>query len=245
MSDTYRRFLYDGTYEGFLCLAVKCLNLRVFPEVTYIDDGSFEDMDFDICRIRTDADIAFRMHRLLGERACVQTQQIVMDGFLTATPDREKALINLIGKSLKYGAIVADDYEDQAMRRIHTAILDLYREEQSYFVTLETTRYKETDLAIISPRNMVLPVMKKDIVRKTRYENLLIYDRRHNMVLYKNDETDDIVDIRRLGKTLPADVRDLYESLWQYLTSGRHLTGAAGRSRRRSDGPDRMWYIAV
>lgn len=242
MSGTYNVFAYDGSYEGFLCVAVKCINLRIFPAKVVISDG--RRIEDGCCFVRTDYVIAEKMHNFLSDRACVQVQQMVVDGFLTDMADRERALIDLIGRAMKYGACVADDYEHRSLRRIHDAILDLYREEQSYFVELETEEYKEARTAVIDPRNRVLPVMKYDIIRKTDHTNLFIYDRRHSMVLFKKEEADDIVDISRLALARRDDVRYVYDSVWQYLASGEHLDRRIC-NRRKASAYERLWYIAV
>ena len=234
---TYREFTYDGSYEGFLCVAVKCINLRVFPQRVEVADG----VDGSACHVRTNYEIAAKMHDFLSDRASVQLQQMVVDGFLTDMDDRERALIDLIARAVKFGACVADDYEHKNLRRIHEAILDLYREEQSFFVDLMPVEYKDAKTAVINPRNRVLPVMKNDIIRKTDFANLLIYDKRHNMVLFKKDEMDDIVDIRKIMLHDRDDVRNVYDSVWQYLADGNHLTGR--RIKKRAD-PERLWYIA-
>ncbi|MBP5260956.1 MAG: hypothetical protein J6Z43_02370 [Clostridiales bacterium] len=237
MSGTYRNFAYDGTYDGFLCVAVKCINLRVFPDrVLAAHDGGE-----DICYVRTDYDIAGKMHRFLGERSCAQVQQMVVDGFLTDMDDRERALIDLIARAVRFGACVADDYEHANLRRIHKAILDLYREEQTCFTALATEDYKEAKTAVIDPHNRVLPLMKNDLIRKTEYANLFIYDRRHSMVLFKKDEADDVVDVSRMHLPEERDVRVMYDLLWQYLSDGTHLKGI--RAKRSAD-LDRLWYIA-
>ena len=268
MSGTYSYFAYDGTYEGFLCVAVKCINLRVFPAGVTVAGGGLSSGPSggsggaadaadaadaaafgaagscnEICYVRTNYDIAEKMHNFLAERACVQVQQMVVDGFLTDMRDRERALIDLIARAVRFGACVADDYEHKSLRRIHEAILDLYREEQSFFVELDPKEYKDAKTAVIDPHNMVLPVMKHDIIRKTDHANLFIYDRRHNMVLFKKEDTDDIVDISRLNVKSREDVRCVYDSVWQYLVCGNHLNGSLVR-RRRAD-YERLWYIAV
>ncbi len=235
MSGTYRRFAYDGTYEGLLCVAVKCINLRVVPELIMVAGGTA--YSHDVCYVRTDLDIAGKMHRFIGERACARTQQMVMDCFLTAMPDKEKMIVSLIAKAVKFGACVADDYDDQMIRRIQLAILDLYREEQSYFMSFEPVVYNDVTTSVINPKNIILPVMKHDILRKTDYDNMLIYDTRHHMVLYRNDESNDIVDIRKLRIDPQNRIEVICDDIWQYLLTGAHLNGRMKKT-------DRLWYVA-
>lgn len=247
MNGTYRRFAYDGTYEGFLCVAVKCITLRVIPERIVVSDGLNCQPEYFF--VRTDYGIAAKMHRFISDRACIQVSQMIVDGFLTAMPEREIALIRLIAKAMRFGACVADDYDDQAIYRIHMAILDLYREEQTYFMEFEPSPCRDIMAGVINPRNIILPVMKTDILRKTDYGNLLIYDRRHHMVLYRNDESNDIVDVRYMQMHSQSEPDIIYDDIWQYLRSGVHLSGRrngnpSGYGRDCSE-LERMWYIAV
>ena len=243
MNGTYRRFAYDGTFEGFLCVAVKCINLRVVPEMIYVSEGT--DTGDDMLYVRTDLRIASEMNKFIGNRTSAQMQQMVTDGFLTALPDREKLLISFIAKGIKFGASVADDYDDLAVSRLHAAILDLYREEQSYFVSTEFMKHNNILTASIEPRNYVLPVMKTDIIRKTDYADLMIYDRRHSMVLYKHEETDDIVDIRNLTLQAKNDISRICDELWTYLREGRYCSTPYRFIGHGADRMERMWYVAV
>lgn len=235
MSGTYRRFAYDGTYEGLLCVAVKCINLRIVPELILVSAGT--EYDHDVCYVRTDLGIAEKMHDFIGQRACVRTQQMVVDCFLTTMPDKEKVIVNLICKAVRFGACVADDYDDQMIRRVHLAILDLYREEQSYFMSFDPVIHRNISTSVINPKNIILPVMKYDILRKTEYDNILIYDKRHHMVLYRNDESNDIVDVRRLPIDPQNRIEVICDDIWQYLLTGAHLNGRRKKS-------DRLWYVA-
>ena len=247
MDGTYRRFAYDGTYEGFLCVAVKCINLRVIPEQITVADGTIPGSE--VYYVRTNYEIACKMHKFICDRACIQVSRMVIDGFLTAMPDREITLIRFIAKAIRFGACVADNYDDQAIYRIHMAILDLYREEQSFFMDFNPTACRDVMASVINPRNMILPVMKNDILRKTEYDNIFVYDRRHHMILYRNDEINDIVDVRNLVLHSQSEASVIYDDIWQYLKNGEHLNGQRRRSvsvyGRSCMEPERMWYVAV
>ena len=103
--------------------------------------------------------------------ASVDVQQMISDCFLTSLPNKERDIFLLICKALKSGASVAEDYQDEVVKRIHTAVTDLYREVQSYFSEITYTPVNNVSISVINPRNCILPVLGNSILKKDGSSN--------------------------------------------------------------------------
>ena len=68
-------------------------------------------------------------------------------------------------KAIKYGAVIAEDYKDELMRRIQFAIRDLYREAQSIYNSINSVKIDNVTFSVINPRNNVLPVIVNSLLK--------------------------------------------------------------------------------
>lgn len=245
--DSYiRRFSYDGTLEGFLCTALKILRVKTMPDeicpeyLTGNSDGTYET-------VRTNASEAEYMYSLIGRRGSAEVQQMVSDFFLTCTPDREKLLFEMIYLALRDGGKIAEDYSSDVMRRIHMAIRDLYREAQAVLVNVDFYRGGEASCAVIDPHNSVLPIIRKALLKKEDIDDLIVFDKRHCLMLGRKGDRDILSDIRHISLKLPDTGSEAYEILWPALKESKFEIRFAGDAnaipgRRRDYDP--LWSTA-
>lgn len=245
MDGYIRRFSYDGTLEGFLCTALTILRVKTMPEEIcpeYRTDAMAEYMP-----VRTSISEAEYMYSLIGRRGSAEVQQMVSDLFLTDTPDMEKLLFEMIYLALRDGGKVAEDYSSEVMRRAHEAIRDLYREAQSLLVNIEFFRGPEASCAVIDPHNSVLPLIRKPLLKRIDLDDLIVFDKRHFLMLGRTGDRDMLSDIRRISMQMPDTGSEAYELLWPALRESKFEIRFAGDAnalpgRRRDYDP--LWSTA-
>ena len=243
MDGYIRRFSYDGTLEGFLCTALAILRVKTMPEEICPDYRA--DAMTGYMHVRTSASEAEYMYSLIGRRGSAEVQQMVSDLFLTDTPDMEKLLFEMIYLALRDGGKVAEDYSSEVMRRAHEAIRDLYREAQSLLVNIEFFRGPEASCAVIEPHNSVLPLIRKPLLKRMDLDDLIIFDKRHLLMLGRKGESEMLSDIRRISLTMPDTGEEAYDVLWPAVREGKleiRFAGGAIPGRRRDYDP--LWSTA-
>ena len=245
MDGYIRRFSYDGTLEGFLCTALAILRVKTMPEEICPEYRA--DIATEYVPVRTSAAEAEYMYSLIGRRGSAEVQQMVSDLFLTDTPDMEKLLFEMIYLALRDGGKVAEDYSSDVMRRAHEAIRDLYREAQAVLVNIEFFRGEEASCAVIDPRNSVLPVIRKALLKRDDIDDLIVFDKRHFLMLGRTGDRDMLSDIRRISLQLPDTGSEAYELLWPAVKEAkfeiRFAGGANAIPGRRRD-YDPLWSTA-
>lgn len=247
MSHAIHSFTYDGTLEGLLCVYIKCISMKVRPldikPDLMVSGKPFEDR---YLFVRTNPGLADRMYRYMGECASAEIQQMILDCFLTSLPNMEIDLYDLICRAIRFGARVAEDYEDETSRRIQMAIRDLYRESQTLAGSVDFQDEDGVSVLEINPRNRVLPLIRHKILNDPKYDDLLAYDRRHGLLLLRTGSEDELLDIRRLPIPSVRGPREVYDAFWPYVKNGRDVP--CGSVRRGfghgSDGLDPLWRIA-
>ena len=245
MDGYIRRFSYDGTLEGFLCTALAILRVKTMPEEICPEYRT--DIATEYVPVRTSSAEAEYMYSLIGRRGSAEVQQMVSDLFLTDTPDMEKLLFEMIYLALRDGGKVAEDYSSDVMRRAHEAIRDLYREAQAVLVNIEFFRGEESSCAVIDPRNSVLPVIRKALLKRDDLDDLIVFDKRHFLMLGRTGDRDMLSDIRHISLQLPDTGSEAYELLWPAVKDAkfeiRFAGGANAIPGRRRD-YDPLWSTA-
>lgn len=244
--DSYiRRFSYDGTLEGFLCTALKILRVKTMPDEICPEYQA--DVTAEYVPVRTSAAEAEYMYSLIGRRGSAEVQQMVSDFFLTCAPDREKVLFKMIYLALRDGGKIAEDYSGEVMHGVHMAIRDLYREAQSVLSNIEFFRGEEASCAVIDPHNSVLPLIRKPILKREDIDDMIIYDKRHYLMLGRRSDHEMLSDIRQISLKVPDNSAEAYGILWPAVKDAKFNLRFAGDSvqipgRRRDYEP--LWSMA-
>jgi len=212
-------YIYDGTLEGFLTVAVKCFRRHRTPHSIVPDHmvvGRPEERDYiNVLTSNKDAD---KLMELIGNVATAEATQNVTDYFLTCSRNKEIVLFTYIYKALTIGAPIAEDYSDKTVIKIRRAVEDLYREAQSLLPAIDFYTSGNVSTAVIDPRNCVLPIISKPILRRESLEDVALYDKRHYLLLKRTGEEVDIVDVRKMLVPEIRSGEDVYKRIWLHAS---------------------------
>jgi len=230
-------YIYDGTFEGFLTVAVMCLRQHRAPAMVvpyYLAEGS------EGLTVRTDPSEAEHLYSVIGSVADAQVQQNCLDFFLTCACRKEITLFAYIYKALVTGPSISEDYSDPTVKLVRQAVLDLYREAQAMQMDLCFTGEGGLSAAVIEPRNSVLPLIRNQVLRREDIEDVALYDKRHCLLLRRKGEFASLADIRHLPVPDICSPEDLMDA----LGSGDMCWKMSGPEARHSLTLKSMWYIA-
>jgi len=230
-------YIYDGTFEGFLTVAVICLRQHRAPASVipyYLAEG------FGGITVKTDPSDAEHLYSVLGSVADAQVQQSCLDFFLTCACRKEITLFAYIYKALITGPLISEDYSDPTVKLVRQAVLDLYREAQSVQTDLCFTEEGGLSAAVIDPRNSVLPLIRNQVLRREDVEDIALYDRKHCLLLRRKGELVSLADIRHLAVPDISSPDDLIAA----LGSGNMCWKMSGPEMLHPLTLKSMWYIA-
>lgn len=220
------KYTYDGTFEGYLCAVLAALRSGKVP--VSISDRRTAGFTDDAINVTTSFKDAQYLYHMISVKSSAEVQQMTADYFLTDSTGLEINLYKMIFCSLKYGARVAEDYKSELMRGIQMAIRDLYREAQSLLSNIEFFRGEEASCAVINPHNLVLPLIRKPLLKREELDDLIVFDRRHCLMLGRKEANDMLTDIRQISIKLPETGSEAYEILWPAVKDAKFDVRFAG-----------------
>ncbi len=218
MPDHGIRYTYDGTFEGYLCAVLAALRSGKVP-------GSISDrrktVDGNAVYIPTSLKDAQYLYNMISVKSSAEVQQMASDYFLTDSEGLEFNLYRMIFCALKYGAGIAEDYKSGMMRGIQMAIRDLYREAQSILPALDFYLGEEASCSMIDPRNSVLPVIRKPVLNRRDMDDLMIYDKKHHLLLERFRGINRLLDISDFPLPEFRYTPEAYAYLWPLIRERR------------------------
>ena len=213
------KYTYDGTFEGYLCAVLAALRSGKVPvSISDRRTTGFTDAAINVTTSFKDAQYLYHM---ISVKSSAEVQQMTADYFLTDSTGLEINLYKMIFCSLKYGARVAEDYKSELMRGIQMAIRDLYREAQSILPELDFYLGEEASCMVINPRNSVLPIIRKPVLKRRDIDDLLVYDKRHHLLLERYSEQNMLLDISDFPMPEFKDPKEAYDFLWPFVRDRR------------------------
>ena len=242
MADQGMRYTYDGTFEGYLCAVLQALRSGKVP--ASITDRRVEAMPDLAIHVATNLKDAEYLYSTISMRSSAEVQQMVSDYFLTDAASLEINLYKMIFCSLKYGARIAEDYSSEMMNGIQMAIRDLYREAQSILQELDFYLGEEAGCTVINPRNSVLPIIRKPILKRRDIDNLLVYDKRHHLLLERNAEQNMLLDISDFPMPEFKDPKEAYDFLWPFVRDKRFDVRVFPGQRKSGSAIEPLWLKA-
>ena len=242
MSDQGIRYTYDGTFEGYLCAVLAALRSGRVP-------ASISDRRRSCCtdgavNIATSLRDAQYLYSMISSRSSAEVQQMTSDYFLTDSTGLEINLYRMIFCSLKYGARIAEDYSSEMMNGIQMAIRDLYREAQSVLKDIDFYLGEEAGCSVINPRNSVLPLIRQSILKRRDIDDLIVYDKRHHLLLERYSGQNMLLDISDFPMPEFKDPKEAYDCLWPFIRDKRFDVRVIPGQKKSGSAIEPLWLKA-
>ena len=222
MSDTIRQvYLYDGTFEGFLCCVFESYMKKETP-VDIVPDTFEQFFLYPIKEIETDHGHADRVFRSFDIKMSPEVTDFIKCGFLTCHPKKEMLMYRFIRKGYRVGGGIIDCLTDPDVHELYKAVKHLKNEAHLLRGFIRFGEYNKTLVSVIAPKNWVLPLLAEHFSDRYNGETFMIYDEVHHSALIYHPYEWMLVPIDDF--TLPeADAEELlFQQLWQrfYKTIG-------------------------
>ena len=253
-----RVYLYDGSFEGFLCCVGYSYKNRERPmDIVSLESG--QSMFYDTVVIDTDPDRAAAVYRFIADKTgqdrrsgnnqytagYVTPKVFVKLAFLSCLDKKEMLIYDFIGLAIKHGAEVLGQITNDVIHTLLKAVRHLEREAH---LLKGFTRFKvlksepdEYMIAQISPKNMVLPLLAPHFCDRYKNQNFLVHDNVHSMALLYEKGQESMFG---LDKFEPGELHEEeaeYQRLWKQFYNTIAIKERKNDRCRMSLMPKRFW----
>lgn len=152
-------YLYDGSFEGFLCCVYESFAQHEIPFAVWTPQRETATL-YPVKEISTDPAIARRVFASFGKKLGAETEYLVSRDFLSGQEDKELLLLRFLHLAFALGP-------GTVKREGHPVVAPLYAMKKSLDWEVDKfqgfVRFEEHDGmlgAVIHPKNYILPLLR-------------------------------------------------------------------------------------
>jgi len=233
-------YAYDGSFEGLMCCVFESYQCKEIPSI--IRPPSVQQTLFDTSkRIETDEHKADRVYNSIPMKISSDAQELVKLGFLTCVQHKELLILHFLRLGFKYGGKVMTMLTDDVVCSLQKAVRHLTFESHKFKGFVRFSIYEEVLVAVIEPKNYVLPLLSPHFCDRYNGERFMIYDKTHNMALIYQSQNAELIFVDELTLPEVEDSELEYRRLWKQFYKTIAIKGRNNPRCRMTLMPKRYW----
>lgn len=191
--------------------------------------------------IETDSQKAQRVYESIPIKISWEAQEMVKLGFLTCAPHKERLIFLFLRLGYKVGGKAMGMLTDDNVNALQKAVQNLTYESHRYKGFIRFSIYNESLVAIIEPRNFVLPLLAAHFSNRFHNEVFMIFDKTHKAALIHQAGRVEIVEVDDLELPELEEKEAEYRRLWQQFYNTIAIENRFNPSCRMNFMPKRFW----
>lgn len=233
-------YLYDGSFEGFLCCVFRAIYQKEDPMMIRPEEEAQATL-LETVVIDTEAEKAERVRKSIPAKLGSDAQRVVYLCFLSDLTDKEVALLSFLRLGYQVGSRALRMLADDRVYKVLTAARAVSGEAHLLKGFTRFSQYGGALVAEIEPKNHVLPLLAQHFKARMPGESFLILDRTHHAVLICSGghwqiQTAEFTSFPR------ADAQEqFYRQLWARFYDTVSIEGRYNPQCRMTHMPKRFW----
>jgi probable DNA metabolism protein len=232
------KYLYDGSYEGFLTVVFDAY--KVIEDIEIVKKTDQLNFFEDCITTRTNLEKAERVEKALVNKISKTFSENVYLCFNSKFENKETTVARVTKLVFKKGLQVLNS-ADEDCRRFISMIKNIRSENHKYKGLLRFKKLENQILfATIEPENDILEILLDHFMKRLKNEKFIIYDKiRNKAVFYANNEY-------RLYKVenpdlIYADDEDFFERAWINFYNYIKIDSRENKKLMASNMPKKYW----
>ena len=238
-------YLYDGSFEGFLCCVFESFAQHEIPFAVWTPQRETSTL-YPVKDIPADHARAQRVFASFGRKLGAETEYLVSRDFLSGWEDKELLLIRFLHLAFALGP-------GTVKRTGHPDVAPLYEMKKSLDWEVDKfqgfVRFEEHDGmlgAVIHPKNYILPLLRPHFCGRFPEEDFLIYDAVHQAVLLQQERKTRLLELAApLELPPPSEREQQFQALWKQFYQTLEIRARHNEKCRMTHCPKRFWADMV
>ena len=233
-------YLYDGSYEGFLCCVFESFEKQEIPSDILAEDGAQLSL-FPARAIPTDASRASRVAASIPRRISREAEEFVYVAFHTCLNCREIRLLAFLRLGYKAGPAVMHMLADETIAQLFAAVRHAQNEAHLLSGFIRFADCGGLLAATIAPKNRVLPLLAEHFAGRYSACPILIFDETHAQALVAEGGRWRIAPLANFTPPPPGAKEREIRALWRAFYDAIAIEGRRNERCRMSHMPKRYW----
>lgn len=235
-SQTNIAYLYDGSFNGFLCCVYESFYKREMP-IAIFDYTSEQATIFTQREIVTNLDHASRVESSIAKKISMEALELVRLCFLSSLENKEVSLIKFLRLGYKVGGKVVDMLAHEAVQRVTQGVKAVAGEAHLFKGFLRFSDFNGALAAVFEPKHFVLPIIGAHFCDRFPGEEFLIYDKTHNYVFMHKDGVNNMFPVEYFEMPTPSEEELAYRAMWKRFYNTIAIEGRINPKLRANNMP--------
>jgi probable DNA metabolism protein len=173
--------LFDGTFEGFLCVVYAAYYEKISPAAIQIEGTEQLTLNEQPRYIETDDEKATRVYNAVRNKISYEAAEHIHNAFHSHEDARFMQILQYIRLGFELGHMVDSHLHEDFVRRVHTLSKNVGREAHLLY---GFCRFSETKQGVyyckVTPKNDVLTYLAAHFAQRLMNQTWVIHDKRRN-----------------------------------------------------------------
>lgn len=233
-------YVYDGSFEGFLCCVFEAVYSKESPYGIYTEkDAPLTLLDTRI--ITTDTEKAQRVYESIPKKISGQALDLICTVFLSCLHQKELKMLTFLLRGYKEGGKLLNKLGDEVIAPLLAAELHLLREAHNLKGFIRFADLGDALVSTITPKNYVLPFITNHFSLRLDSENFMIFDKTHKAALIYQNGKSEIISIESIELPEISEKEAMYQSLWKQFYNTISIESRENPRCRMTHMPKRYW----
>ncbi len=233
-------YRYDGSMEGLLCCIFESYEKKEMPCGISPQDEAQGTL-FREKEITTDRKKAERVWTAIPKKISREAAELIRLCFLSCVSEKELLLLKFVRLGFHYGAKVTSMLTNDTVDGVLRAVKALQNESHQYKEFVRFSDYDGALVAVIRPKNQVLPLIAGHFCSRLKWESFMIYDKTHHIALVYREGKKEIVPVEELIVPEAGEEEQKYRKLWKMFYETIAIEGRDNPRCRMTHMPKRYW----
>ncbi|MBE6877709.1 MAG: DNA metabolism protein [Ruminococcaceae bacterium] len=233
-------FVYDGTFDGFLC-CVHEYYYSSFNPVEIICEDDIRASLFQFVTISTDTFKSDKVRKAIEEKISSYSLRFLQECLLCCGKEKEIHMLGYIVKGFKKGGQVHRLVGDDDVAYLLKAHNHLKREKHLYLGLVRFYKANDAYISVITPKNRLLPLMAYHFTQRFANQNFMIYDATNKEALLYYEKQTSIIKAENIELPELDDEELAMQKLWKLFYDTVAIKERYNPRCRMNFMPKRTW----
>lgn len=238
-------YIYDGTFDGLLtCVFESYERKEELADISPAEEPQavlFAPRTVVTCPAKAE-----RVYKSIARNISPQAQDLISCGFLTCAPQKELLIYRFLRIGFRIGGQAMQLLTEPSIHQLNKAVRHLKTESHAFMGFVRFSIHDEVLVAVIEPKNQVLPLIAGHFCQRFAGDTFLIYDKTHGRALmYRHDARPEdrlmMLDAEKISIPEADEKEESYRRLWKRFYDTVAIQERMNHRARLSHMPKRYW----
>lgn len=242
MPDTDKKYtyIYDGSFEGFLCCVYTFYKDKDKLVAIKTDD---EQIEFFIKTkaIVSDDNNFNTVYDAIENKLSFDFLNIVYNAFLSDTPNKELKILDFIVLGFKYGDKIINNISNHTVIDVLKLSQKVLAERHKLYGLVRFKQINNYLFSVIEPTHNIIPIIGNHFRKRYPNENWFIYDLNRETPVMHNNGNLQLLSMSKEKMKPYLEYKDDFETLWKTYHKAMSIESRKNERCQRNFMPKKYW----